>query len=188
MRLHHARHHAGAVRHIPSTRACGIRACRDSMAHIELSRDKALDRRRAGNRGLPGEARARTRRRPALDALPRARMPARRRARDEPADVGERGDPAQRAAIARRRRRRSSAPRAATRRAAKSAWGGCSKRPRSPKRSWRCSRRRRSPACACSSPRGRRSRRSTRCAASPTRAPARWASRSRARRAKPAPR
>ena len=46
---------------------------------------------------------------------------------------------------------------------------------RSPRRSRHCSRPSRSPACACWSPRARRSKRSTRCAASPTAARARWA-------------
>ena len=46
------------------------------------------DRRRARLGGFPRQARARPRRRPALDAVPRARLPAARRAGDEPPDVG----------------------------------------------------------------------------------------------------
>ena len=76
----------------------------DAMGHIELSRDRELILVAPASRRLHGQARARPRRRPAVDAVRCAALPADGGAGDERGDVAERGHAAQRRDAARRRR------------------------------------------------------------------------------------
>ena len=121
----------------------------DAMGHIDVSRGADAIVVAPASADFLAKLAHGTRRRPAVDAVPRARVPAVRRARDEPADVGEPGDAAQRRAAARRRRRD---PRARHRRARVQ---GERRRPharsrrRSSPRSSRRASRRCSPASAC---------------------------------------
>ena len=184
--LHHPADAAGAVRPAGAHRPLGLRRRQRDGPHRPVAR-RRCDRRRAGLGGLPREDRQRPRRRPPVHADARARLPAVRRARDESADVGERREPAQRRDARRRRRRSCSAPAVGDQACGETGDG----RMLEPEEIFaavdRVARSRSSsPASACCSPRARRSKRSIRCAASPTRARARWASRSRRRPPRPA--
>ena len=101
----------------------------NAMPHIDLTRGVDAIVVAPGDRTLHRQDRARTGRRPALDAGAGTQPGdhgAAGRAGDERRDVGEPGDAAQCRAAGRRRRRRCSAPPPATRPAAKSAWAACS--------------------------------------------------------------
>ena len=76
----------------------------DNMAHIELSRGKDAIVVAPATADFIAKLAHGPGGRPALDAVPGARMPADRRAGDEPPDVGQPGDAAQRRAPAARRR------------------------------------------------------------------------------------
>ena len=112
----------------------------------------------------------------------------RARAGDESPDVGERRHAGERAAPEGARRAHARTRRAAIRPAAKSAPAACSSRTQIADEIFTTRGARRSAARpeGASSPRGRRAKRSIRCASSAIAAPARWASQSRRRRAKPA--
>ncbi len=116
----------------------------------------------AGHRRLPGAPRRGHGRRPAHHPVPGDGGAAVRRARHEPADVGQCRHPGQRVTAAGPRRARARARPRATRPAARPAPGACSSR----SRSWpRCRGRpplptARWPGAACWSPPGRRARRS----------------------------
>ena len=129
-------------------------------------------------------------RRPAHHAVPCHRGAGRGGAGHESRHVGQRGDAGQRRAAHAARRAACSGPARATRPAAKSARAACWSRSISSTACTRC--------CRAAAPlsrqaradhrRARRASASIRCASSAIAAPGRWASRSRRRRARPAPR
>ena len=148
------------------------------MGHIELSRSADLVVVAPATADLIAKLAARPGQRPRQHAAARHRQAGAARAGDERADVAAPGDPAQPRALCAPTARWSSAPTRARWPAASSGRAGWPSRRRSSPRSTRRSAAGRSPAGTCSSPPGRRTSRSTRCATSPTARPAGRAPRS----------
>ena len=97
--LHHAGHHAGAVGTGRGHGPVGCVGCQRDGTHRAVARPRA-HRGCAGQRGFHRQAGQWPRRRPAVHAVPGARMSAAGGPGHEPADVGQRGHPAQRAPAA----------------------------------------------------------------------------------------
>ena len=129
--LHHAGHHAGAFRQSGAYATCGTRACRTTWRISNCRAAAMLIVVAPASADFLAKLAHGSVRRPAVHAVSRARMPAAGGAGDESADVGQSGDAAQRRSSCARTVSPSSGPPAATRPAAKSAWGACSRRKKS---------------------------------------------------------